>query len=282
MPLCAPETLEPLDQTGCPGNRNRAYTTDTAVPPPDMTRPRLPQIARYLLTLFALSTVSLAQDVKPIFDGRLHLTPGKLAGAEEALFQSKVVPAARQAWKQRGRDGACTPGPTVRAVDVTSGSFTRPNATQRAILYVYCEVGHNMDLDGIAIVENGQVAAHIVFEGASNNAIGALPDINGNGIAEIVIASGGTNQGQTWGVISITEINGKETTDFGLANTYMDNCGVDENNCSMEATRISVKPGSKPAFFSEKFVRKDGPWRKTGALAPLALKEDETEYEILK
>ena len=132
------------------------------------------------------------------------------------------MPAARQAWKQRGRDGVCIGGPAIRAIDVSSGSFTRANAAQRAILYMYCEVGHNMDLDGIAIIENGRIVSHIVFEGASNTAIGALPDINGNGLAEIVIATGGTNQGQSWAVISITEISGKETTDFGQAATYSD------------------------------------------------------------
>jgi hypothetical protein len=231
--------------------------------------------------IFALSILALAQDTKPIFDGRLHLNPAKLAGAEEALFQSEVVPAARQAWKQRGRDAACIGGPAFRAIDVTSGAFTRANAAQRAILYMYCEVGHNMDLDGIAIIENGQLVSHIVFEGASNTAIGALPDINGNGLAEIVIASGGTNQGQNWAVIFITEISGKETTDFGQTATYSDNCGADENHCTVEAERISVKAGQAPAFFHEKFVQKGGAWRKTVTLEPLTLKEDETEYEIL-
>jgi hypothetical protein len=177
----------------------------------------------------------------------------------------------------------CATPRQVRAIDVASGAFTRPGAEQRAILYAYCGVGQNRYLDGIAIVENGQIVSHIIFEGAENHAIGALADINGNGLQEIVIAGGGTNMGETWGIVSIVEIAGARVVRLGHVNTFSDNCGADENHCTVRASRIWVKPGKRPAFFRETFVHDGdgGPPKKAGALAPITLENDDTEYEVL-
>jgi hypothetical protein len=214
----------------------------------------------------------------------MALAPAKVSPSEESLLKAVIAPAARKFWRERRRDRDCVSGPDIRAIDVAPGAFTRPKAEQKAILYSFCEVGHNQNLDGIAIVENGAVVSHIVFEGASNTAIGALPDINGNGLAEIVVAAGGTNQGTTWSGISIVEISGPAITRFGQTVTSSDNCGANEDDCTVEANRISVKRGASPAFYSETFVRKGdtGPWRKSAALSALTLHQDETRYELLK
>jgi hypothetical protein len=63
---------------------------------------------------------------------------------------------------------------------------------------------------------NGRVVAHIVYEGGQDRAIGALPDIDGNGLAEILVATGETNQGVTWETISIIELAGSEITEWRL------------------------------------------------------------------
>jgi len=120
------------------------------------------------ILLGALAGTALAQlpAPKPIFDARLTLKPGSLTEAERDLVKSRIAPAARKHWQEGGRAALCIPLQELRAIDVTSGAFTRPQAEQRAILYSYCEIGHNVDLDGIAIVEDGQVVAHLVFEGA--------------------------------------------------------------------------------------------------------------------
>jgi hypothetical protein len=214
----------------------------------------------------------------------MALAPAKLSPSEESLLKAVIAPAARNFWLERLRDRDCFSGPDVRAIDVASGAFTKPKAEQKAILYSFCELGHNQNLDGIAIVENGAVISHIVFEGASNTAIGALPDINGNGVAEIVVAAGGTNQGTTWTGISIVEVSGPTITRFGQTLTSSDNCGANEDNCTVEANRITVKRGSSPAFYSETFVRNGdtGPWRRSAALSALRLRQDETRYELLK
>ena len=92
----------------------------------------------------------------------------------------------------------------------------------------------------------------------------------------------------TWGVISIVEISlaairGAKVVRFGHADSFSDNCGADEHHCIIQANRISVKPGETPAFLREKFVQDGdgGPWTKAGALAPIKLEKDDTEYEVL-
>jgi hypothetical protein len=231
-----------------------------------------------IVLLATLSVVTaMAQNPKPIFDGRLTLRPAKLSASEEKLFAGKIVLDARNAWRKREREPVCESGFRPVALDVASGAFTTPNAAQKAILYKYCTFGHNMALDGIAIIENDQVIAHILFEGGENNAIGALPDINGNGLAEMVIAGGATNQGITSGWISLIEIVAGGVTRLGQIETYSDDCGGDENHCKTTASRISVVSGKTPAFYRESFVNK-----KSSGAVPIALDKDQVQYELLQ
>jgi hypothetical protein len=229
----------------------------------------------YLATLIAVA--ALAQNSKPIFDGRLTLRPGKLSASEEKLFTSEIVPDARKEWRKRERESVCEADFKPAAIDIAPGSFTAPGSAQKAILYKYCTFGHGMALDGIAVIENDRVLAHILFEGGENNAIGALPDINANGLSEMAIAGGMTNQGITSAWISIIEIAPGGVARLGQVETYSDNCGVEENNCKTTANRISVVSGKTPAFYRESFVNK-----KSMGRAPIALDKDEVQYELLR
>ena len=85
------------------------------------------------------------------------------------------------------------------------------------------------------------------------HALGAFPDIDGSGLSEILIATGGTNQGITWGTISILKLSGSQITKFGQTGTLSDDCGTNEKSCKMTANRIFVKVGSAPAFYREVF-----------------------------
>jgi hypothetical protein len=227
-----------------------------------------------------------AQSPKPIFDGRLTLKPAVLSTAEEKLMKDKVVPDARRQWHERGRDGVCEVGFQPTALDAAPGSFTAPKAAQKAILYKYCTFGHDMALDGIAVIENGRLVAHVIFEGGENRAIGALPDINGNGLSEIAITGGATNQGITSAWIAIIELTAGDVTRLGRTATYSDDCGVNEKSCKITANRISVIAGKTPAFYREVFTDTGaaaGPssWKKVIGLSPVSLDEDQVEYEFL-
>jgi len=235
-----------------------------------------------ILSHAAIPENACTQDSKQIYDGRLTLNTTKLSPSEEALFKEKVLPSVRN-WHEQESELVCNPGFEATAIDIAQGAFTRPKSDQRAILYSYCVTGHNMALNGIAIIDNDQVVAHIVYEGAWNNAIGAMPDLNGNGLSEILVASGGTNQGITRASISIIELSGNGVMKFGWTETFSDNCGGGDDNCKAEASRLSVKAGKTPVFYREAFVNKDGgKWVRSGTPRHISLKMDETQYELIK
>jgi hypothetical protein len=224
---------------------------------------------------------------KPIFDGKLALTATKVSGAELMLMNRIVFPAAATFWKAQEKNAECDQGMDSSAIDIAQGSFTKPGAKQKAILYRHCITGHNLALDGIAIIENDKLVSHIVYVGGWDNALGTLPDINGNGKAEILIASGGMNQGELWKAISIIELSEDGVVSFGSTGAYSDNCGSAEEKRKAKAYRISVKVGTVPEFYREAYVNKgtcseNGTWRRSEMLKRITLDKDETEYEIIK
>jgi len=229
----------------------------------------------------ALNGNAAAQDTKRIYDGRLSPKPGIILPSEQALLKNKVMPVVRK-WQNQG-DSICTGGAEASGIDAAMGSFTRPASVQRAILYRYCMTGHNRAVNGIAVIENGQLAAHVVYEGGWDNAIGAVPDLNGNGRSEIIVATGGTNQGMTWKSIAIIELTDNSVAKFGRLQTFSDDCGVSDS-CRAEACRLSVKTGKAPVFYREDFAGKGsgGKWDRTGPAKEVSLEKDEIEYHAVK
>jgi len=233
-----------------------------------------------LLTLLLVISGQV-QDLRPIYDARRSPEPAKFPTAEIASLKRNVQPAAKRFWDKRADQ--CDE--ELEVIDAAQGSFTKPKSNQKAILYRYCTTGHNFALNGIAVIEDGQLAAHYVYDGAWDNAIGALSDIDGNGLSEILIATGGTNQGITWGVISIIELSEKGARKFGATDTYSDNCVAQEKG-KASAYKLYVKTGSAPAFQRETFISSacgvKGSWLKSGAQKQIAMREDEIEYHRLK
>ena len=229
-----------------------------------------------------------AQQVKRIYDARLELKSAELSDSENALMKKKVWPAARKEWHEQQVDKNCLEGSAPMVIEVARGSFTKPHSDQKAILYRYCETGHNMGLNGLAVVENGSVASHLVYPGDWENALGALPDITGHGLSEILISSGGTNQGITWGAVRIIELSDTIVLmKFGSTKTLLDDCGADEKNGKSTAYRISVKAGPMLDFYHELFVDKGAcggaaAWKKAGKLEKFSLENDETDYQFVR
>lgn len=242
----------------------------------------------FLFVLGALCEASGvgAQDIRPVFDGRLQLKPSVLSASESVLFKSEVLPAARKYWQGQDEFASCMVE-DPRALDVAKGSFTRAGSSQRALLYRYCETGHAMALNGIAVIENERVVAHVLYAGGWDNAIGTMPDLNGDGLSELVLASGGTNMGQTWKSMAIIGMNGGGVTPFGRTQTYLDTCGTGQKDGKAQAWRLSVKAGAPPVFFRESFVNTGacqgaGDWKKAQSAVKVALEPDETEYNLIK
>ncbi|MFP5212755.1 MAG: hypothetical protein ACLGPL_05190 [Acidobacteriota bacterium] len=231
---------------------------------------------------------SLALEPRVIYDGRLTLKPTKPAGSDSVLMQERVFPAARKEWHEQERDQECLAGTLPAVIDVAQGAFTKPGSKQKAVLYQYCESGHNLGLSGIAVIEDNRVVSHLVFEGASDTAIGALPDINENGRSEILLAAGGTNQGFTWGAIRIIELSDTIVlTKFGRTETFLDDCGVAEKNGKATAYRLSVATGTTPVCYRESFINKGacegtGTWKKLLPQKRISLENDESEYQFIR
>lgn len=97
----------------------------------------------------------------------------------------------------------------------------------------------------------------------------------------MLIAAGGTNMGETWGVIALCEFDGHGIKKIGHTDTYADNCGI-ENATGAEAYRLYAKVGKTPVFYREAFMTTctgDDPWKKSGAIEQIVLQqEDLIEY----
>lgn len=236
-------------------------------------------LALIFIVLFTFT--SPAQNLRPIYDARKSPQPTKVSSLEMAILNRDVKPAAKRFWNKRGEECESE----FEAIDVAQGSFTKASSAQKVILYRYCPTGHNFALNGVAIFEDGRLVSHYGYEGSWDNAIGSLPDIDGNGLSEILIATSGTNQGITWGVVSIIELSDKEIRKFGITDTYSDNCGAQEKGTAT-AYRLSAIMGATPAFQRETFVSRDcggsGAWSKSGEIKQVAMRKDKVEYKRIK
>jgi hypothetical protein len=230
-----------------------------------------------LVLLFAMT--SAASDLRVLYDARLSPQPAAPSAAEAALLESTARPAARQAFQKLE---GCADEFTV--VDVAAGSFTRSQARQKAILYRYCTTGHGFAADGLAVIEDGRVVAHVTYEGGWDSALGSLPDLDGDGLSEILIASGGTNQGITTTSVGVIGV-ASGVKKFGRFQVYEDNCGSGAGPSRQSASKLLARPGKSPAFFREDFTNiscEGNSWRKKGSLKPAAPEADSIEYRTLK
>lgn len=227
-----------------------------------------------------------------------------LPDAEHATIEREILPAARKHCQDSSifpkdflADTSSCAHDSIhgfRVIGVAEGSFTKPHASQKAILYQYCVTAHNFALDGIAVLEKGDIAGHIVYAGSWESGIVALPAFDGGARSEILVATGGINCGELWGMISLLEVSANGVRKFGRAETYHDYCGALPETAERGATtyRWYVRTGAAPLFYREAFKRKcrktpeaeatRGNWVKSEALKQTALESDGVEYVRLK
>lgn len=147
----------------------------------------------------------------------------------------------------------------IEIVGTADGAFTKPDSKQKAFLYERCRAGRAFGIGGIMIVEDGKIAAHYVYgENGLSNGILALPDINKNGLSELVLVSAGLNQGYGTTAIDIIEATGDKTVFIGRTQPHTDNGGAAENASAVESTDyvISVQPSANPTFFRDTYKQK--------------------------
>ncbi len=134
--------------------------------------------------------------------------------------------------------------------------------------------------NGIVIVEDQQILAHFVYDGTSGDyAILAVPDVDGDGLSEILVVSGSTGQGQTTSVGDLLGWSAKGIKKLGLLDTYEDDCGTGQTKT---AFRILAQPGPKPSFFRQEYqgtCERKG-WRKTGPPQPFVPRRNDIVFRL--
>jgi hypothetical protein len=231
-----------------------------------------------------LATTSSAQESRVLYDGTADIGLTKrVTKTDQAIFNQQVLPAARRAWRSRQNEcvGDWEGEPAIRGVAL--GSFTKPNSQQKAILYNYCTPAHAYAFNGLAVIEGGNVVAHYAYQSDWQNDIKTAGDINQNGLSEILLVSGTTNQGTTWATVSPIEILENSVHKFGFTEVYSDSCGNDERSGG-EAWRLSARTGSAPEFYQESYKRRCNQkvWRRAKGSEKIDLKDDGIKYRRLK
>lgn len=232
----------------------------------------------YVLTLLLLIPTTLpAQNMRPIFDARLDLKPTEPSTAELNWLKRHVLPDAHSHWQEQ--EDSCEEGFSVK--DVAAGAFTKANATQKAYMYQFCETRRGMSNDGIAIVEDKQLVAHLMYEGTWSSALGALPDINRNGLSEILITGNDTNQGYGHESIFLIELVEGDVNTLGRITVYDSDCGATGAEHTMTFYKIDAEPTATPIFYRETFKQgcnNDGKPQKAGKRERIDPEADETDY----
>lgn len=232
-----------------------------------------------LAFMFCAANDVSAQNLQTVYDGRTEYETSTPSNADVQLIKRNALPNARQIWRN---NESCQE--SFEVVDVASGSFTKPKAAQKAVLYRFCTTGHDFANNGIAIIEGGKIVANVFYNAGEDSSIRGLADINGNGLSEIILADGASHQGYTNVIITLIEITQAGVKSFGIADVSEDDCGA-KDPCKEITRKITVKPGKTPIFYRQTYRQRNKEWMTVGKLERFSFRASEgspkTEYRLL-
>lgn len=156
-------------------------------------------------------------------------------------------------------DVECSIEPKVN--QVLKGSFTQPNSAQKLYKYQLCSTSASDKFAGIIIAEAEKIVSHQIFEFvfALNDGIGVsvLPDINKNGLSEVVFAYSSGGSGLQTTEIDIQEFKSKgEPTLLGSTTAWSGR--FFSGSFSEMAYRITAQSADTPIFYGEKYQKEEG------------------------
>lgn len=241
---------------------------------------------KFLIAILCLATLILQTSGRAtaamvhLVDGRGDSSPSSssttLKPSETAPVKAAISPAAKKHWKDAGAD------PDFQLLSKCVGAFTRPGAKQVAYLYSWCETGHSLGIGGVAIMENGKLVAHFGYNSGGEHDISRVPDIDGDGVDELCIEAGTTNQGYTISNASIISVRRPAVRKFGRFDLYDDNSGAVERNPTSNASSYSADvPTKKPIFMRQHYKSVKDKWVPQGKPAAYKPANDEVSYEDL-
>ncbi len=227
-----------------------------------------------LATALAMPLQAIAAPVQ-IYDGRIESKLRKISDAESKSVEAAVSPGAKRKWEK-----SCDQAFEIKSV--CDGAFTKAGSKQSAFLYSWCETGHALGMGGIAIMEKGKLVAHFGYEAGGEYDIARLADLDGDGMDDIAIVAGSTNQGYTISGIAIIGINSVAVKKFGRFEVYNDNSGAVEKNAQTFTWSITSDiPSKSPTFLKQKFKQVGKNWVKSGPATKASPEKDEVVYEAI-
>ncbi|GAB5534823.1 MAG: hypothetical protein Rubg2KO_10720 [Rubricoccaceae bacterium] len=164
----------------------------------------------------------------------------------------------------------------VRVLDVAEGAFTRPGASEHAVLYLVSLWPRCCPKIGLAIVEgdpgpSATLVENVAFEG-STQGVQAIPDLDGDGLDELVLRSSFGMGGEISASATLAAFGSEGLASRGGLGIYEGACGALRDGEA--ATRLLAVPGEEPAFTTETYMRarcEGGLWESAGAPQPLTL-----------
>jgi len=205
----------------------------------------------------ALTAVPAAAQRTLLFDARAPSPAGRATPAEVALLDREIRPVASRMWDeppgQRGLDRDECRG-AVHVRDVAAGSFTRPGAAQRAILYEWCQTAAIFAKGGVVVVERGRIVAHAVYEDDVPNGVRRAPDVTGDGRDELLFeVDGHTVMGHSELYVYLLSLTPGRASGYSFV-ARVDDCGKDDPRALDTVFLTYAIPGRRPRFVQQSYV----------------------------
>ena len=94
---------------------------------------------------------------------------------------------------------------------------------------------------------------HNVWDGGSEFALGKMPDLNRDGIDEVLVSFAGLNMGESWTVATVAQLGSKTATLVKQFDAYHDNCGSIAPPLIQKAWKVYAEAGNPPRFYQQEF-----------------------------
>lgn len=140
------------------------------------------------------------------------------------------------------------------------GAFTKPNAAQTIYFYSLCtdaSATSPLGIGGIVVFEAGVPTSLYAFQTIGFNEMDVLPDINRNGLAEIIMISEDGGQGARATEMTILEY--EKGNSLGQIGSRRVGSVSFTSTPSIETTTvIYVEPSARPVFSYDLYFKEDG------------------------
>jgi hypothetical protein len=229
----------------------------------------------YLLILMSLTLLSgsvFSQGTIVLNDPAAKTKKETNLAPVEKLLGKSVLPKIRKVWAE----DVCSDG--FQITGTANGAFTRRGAVQTIVFFEYCQTGNGFGNNGAAIIENRRIVSAYSSEGGWPVEVKAAPDINKNGLDEVLFYySGGMHQGVGGTGAEIVEFGAGKSICMGwfLADRFGEESGD-------FGWKVTVKPAKRPVFYRRKYLDSNGKWQPKGKIAAFSLEKKCFTYKLLK